>query len=420
MKTLAKNSRKLEIAISIGDINGIGLEIALLAHKSIAKHCVAYYFIHESLLNKALKLLKMKKPKDFFAISFQNIETFKGQKNENLMAENLAIKNESLAIRNDKKFTKNAKFDIKKREFFVDLGEKVNENFNIKAGQIDTNAGKYSFLSFKAAVRFVELGFADALITLPIHKKAWNDAGVGFKGHTQALSAFFNTQAIMMMGCKRLFIGLFTEHIALNAVSKMIKAPKLCEFLLNFYENTRFKKIGVLSFNPHASDFGTIGGAEEREISRAIRLCNVILSLKFTLLGQEWLEKQKIKTENLLKRLLRDERLLENLEKSSFIRYFYHPNPLVADTAFTSKALKHCNRLVSMSHDVALAPLKALFFNECINVSLNLPIIRTSVGHGTAFDKAYKDTKISTKSYKNAVLFALKLAKKRKNSESLG
>ena len=109
-----------------------------------------------------------------------------------------------------------------------------------------------------------------------------------------------------------------------------------------------------------------------------------------------------------------NQNLAQKLEKELKIQHFYQPNPLVADSAFTKNALKHCNRLVSMSHDLALTPLKALYFDKSVNVSLNLPIIRTSVDHGTAFDKAYTRAKISTKSYKEAVKTALHLAKQRR------
>ncbi|MBR4141535.1 MAG: 4-hydroxythreonine-4-phosphate dehydrogenase PdxA, partial [Campylobacter sp.] len=83
--------------------------------------------------------------------------------------------------------------------------------------------------------------------------------------------------------------------------------------------------------------------------------------------------------------------------------------PLVQDVAFNPISLKNCNRLVAMNHDAGLAPLKALYFDESINVSLNLPIVRTSVDHGTAYDIAYKGV-AETKSYENAVKSALEFA----------
>ena len=379
-------NKRPKIAISIGDINGIGVEIALQSHKSICKLCQPYYFIHKSLLNQALKRLKLKKPKHFHCVEFKNAEKMEFLK------------------------------DKDNSHFKANLACKFDENFAIKAGQIDAKSGAYSFASFKFACEFVKMGFAKALITLPIHKKAWSEAGISYKGHTQALSEYFKRQAIMMLGCKKLFVGLFTEHIPLSEVSAKIQVPALCEFFIDFYAQTHFKNIGVLAFNPHASDFGTIGGEEERKIITAIKFANLFLSFK----AQSQAKQKSIlkahqlhSKENLLQTLFIDETLAYKLENSFKFKHFYQPNPLVADTAFTKNALKRCNRLVSMSHDLALAPLKALYFDRSVNVSLNLPIIRTSVDHGTAFDKAYTRAKISTKSYKEAVKTALHLAQQR-------
>lgn len=375
--------KKPKVAISIGDINGVGVEIALKSHKAIAKICEPYYFIHESLLNQALQRLGVKKPKNFYALSFENAPK--------------------------------TAFDERAAKFSANLGREVNEKFSIRAGQIDKDSGAYSFLSFKAACEFVKCGFAKALITLPIHKKAWSEAGLSYHGHTEALRDFFKREAIMMLGCDKLFVALFTEHIPLSEVRSHIQTPKLCEFFITLYQQTRFKNIGVLAFNPHASDFGTIGGEEELIITKAIRLANLILSFENApkSLQNSFLKECKINGANLLKSLLADENLSVKLEKAVKFKHFYNPAPLVADSAFTPNALKRCKHLVSMSHDLGLAPLKALYFDKSINVSLNLPIIRTSPDHGTAFDKAYTKAKISTKSYKEALKTALHFAKER-------
>lgn len=374
--------KKPKIAISIGDINGIGVEIALKSHRYISRFCKPYYFIHEALLHQSIKKLKLKKPKNLHLISFEN-----------------ATKTS---------FEKRGKMNI----FKSPLQGEVNANFKIQAGEIDANSGAYSFVSFQAACNFVQKGFAKALITLPIHKKAWSEAGIAYHGHTEALRAFFKREAIMMLGNKRLFVALFTEHIPLNEVSSHIQIPKLCEFFITFYEQTHFKNIGVLAFNPHASDFGTIGGEEEDKITRAILITNLFLSFNASpkALKESFFRECKFTKSDLLQALLIDESLIIKLENTITLKNFYLPNPLVADVAFTPNALKKCNRLVSMSHDLALAPLKALYFDKSVNVSLNLPIIRTSVDHGTAFDKAYKNVQISTKSYKQAVKLALDFA----------
>jgi 4-phospho-D-threonate 3-dehydrogenase / 4-phospho-D-erythronate 3-dehydrogenase len=126
----------------------------------------------------------------------------------------------------------------------------------------------------------------------------------------------------------------------------------------------------VLGLNPHAGDHGVLGD-EERIIERAIARANA---------GAEVFD-----------------------------------GPIVPDVAFTPRFRRQYRYMVAMYHDQGLAPLKALYFDESINVSLNLPIVRTSVDHGTAFDIAYKQVP-ETLSYRNAVKAALSLAKQRRNT----
>ena len=295
------------IAISIGDINGVGLEIAIKAHSQIKSFCNPIYFINQNLLSQGAQILNANIPADFKIYE-------------------------------------------------------CGENFKIRPGKISKKSGKFSFLSFKNALIFTKNAQADALVTLPINKKSWQKAGIKYVGHTDALSDFFKKQVIMMLGCQELFCALFTDHLALKKVSKQIKNKALFKFLLDFYACTKFNKIGVLGLNPHAGDNGVLG-CEEKAIKKAIKKAN------------------------------------HNLNNKIFI------GPLVADAAFNANSLKSCNHLVAMYHDQGLAPLKALYFDKSINVSLNLPIIRTSVDHGTAFDIAYKGL-ASTKSYEEAVKYA--------------
>ncbi|WP_086297715.1 4-hydroxythreonine-4-phosphate dehydrogenase [Campylobacter porcelli] len=302
-----------KIAISVGDINGVGIEIALKSHKDIIQICKPIYFINSKLLSRAAKLLNSYIPPEF------------------------------------------------------DIYE-CGDDFEIKPGEVSKKSGKFSFISFENALNFTAKGKADALVTLPINKESWKRAKIPYKGHTDALSSYFNRDAIMMLGCDELYVALFSDHIALKDVSKKIKFKSLKRFLLDFYTSTKFEKVGVLGFNPHASDNGTIGGKEEIEIKRAIKEVNNILN------------------------------------KPIFI------GPLVPDAAFTPNSLKSTNRLIALYHDVGLAPLKALYFDRSINISLNLPIIRTSVDHGTAFDIAYQ-SKADNKSYIQSIKFALNSVK---------
>jgi len=299
---------KPRIAISIGDLNGIGIEIAIEAHKTISKICKPIYCVDKDMLKQACKLLHVEYDKSMKCVP-------------------------------------------------------IEESFKITPSKVRKKSGHYSFYSFLKAINLAEDGEVDAIVTLPIHKEAWSKAGLSYVGHTDYLREHFKQNAIMMLGCEKLFVALYTEHTPLKEVAKTIKAKELTTFFLNLSQSISEKKIGILGLNPHAGDNGVLGD-EEKEITKAIKAAN----------------KAQGKTE------------------------FF--GPLVPDTAFTPHALSTCNRLVAMYHDQGLAPLKALYFDESINVSLNLPIIRTSVDHGTAFDIAYT-RKAKSKSYINAIISAI-------------
>ncbi|MAC85301.1 MAG: 4-hydroxythreonine-4-phosphate dehydrogenase PdxA [Arcobacter sp.] len=303
---------KPKIAVSIGDLNGIGIEIALKAHAQISKICKPIYCINKQMLEASCKELKVDIPKDF--------------------------------------------------KTFNTKGE-----FNIKPGLVSKKSGKYSYDSFMDAIKLADKKEVDAICTLPINKEAWNKAKISYKGHTEVLRDYFGKNAIMMLGCKKMFVGLFTEHIPLKKVPKKITEDDLTIFLVDFQKSVKSNKIGVLGLNPHASDNGVLGD-EEIQIFKAIKNANKILDKKiFT-------------------------------------------GPLVPDIAFSPISRKNYTYFVAMYHDQGLGPLKALYFDESINVSLNLPIIRTSVDHGTAFNIAYKNEKVNLKSYINAIKEAISLS----------
>ena len=300
------------VAISIGDLNGVGIEIALKSHEEVSALCSPIYCINESMLHQAAKLLNVKIPKNF------ELATVSGK-------------------------------------------------FEIKAGVVDKESGRYSYESFIRAIKLCEESKADGVVTMPIHKEAWMLAGVDYKGHTDLLRKYFNTDAIMMLGCEKMFVALYSEHIPLKDVAATIKKDQLVTFLLNLHKSIGDKEVAVLGLNPHAGDNGVLG-SEEREIQAAIKEVNTLV------------------------------------KKELFI------GAVVPDIAFTPHFREKYNYFVAMYHDQGLAPLKALYFDESINVSLNLPIIRTSVDHGTAFDIAYSN-KAKTLSYLNAIKSAIRLKK---------
>ncbi len=311
---------KLKIAVSIGDPNGIGPEIALRAHDRINSFCTPVYFAGFDLLEDVAQKLNIQIP-------------------EKLIHYAPATTPE------------------------------------IRPGIATAESGAYSFSSFKKGVESVNSGECDAIVTLPINKEAWMRAGVPYKGHTDFLRDFFKKDAIMMLGCKKLYVALFTEHIPLKDVQKKIEKGSLVRFLTDLQKEIGAEKIGVLGLNPHAGDHGVLGG-EETIIEEAVEEANSYFA--------------------------------EDGNSPVF------EGPLVPDTAFTPASRKRYSYLVAMYHDQGLAPLKALYFEESINVSLNLPIVRTSVDHGTAFDIAYLPNRsLSLKSYIEAAAAAVDLAAKK-------
>ncbi|MCD4667558.1 MAG: 4-hydroxythreonine-4-phosphate dehydrogenase [Sulfurimonas sp.] len=303
---------KPRIAVSVGDLNGVGVEIALKSHAEVCQLCEPIYCINSHMLEQSAKLLNVEIPKDF---------------------------------------------DI----WHVD-GE-----FEIKPRHVDMACGKYSYDSFMSAIKLCEDDKAQAVVTMPIHKEAWKLAGLEFVGHTDLLRQHFKKDAIMMLGCEEMFVALYTEHIPLKEVASTIEVGKLTTFLLDLYTCLDVQKVAVLGLNPHAGDNGVLGD-EEKEIESAIKYVN------------------------------------EKIGKEIF------KGPIVPDIAFTPHARKNYKHFVAMYHDQGLAPLKALYFDESINISLNLPIIRTSVDHGTAYDIAYKG-EAKTLSYINAVKSAISFIK---------
>jgi len=306
-----------KVAISIGDINGIGIQLALENHNQVSKLCKPIYCIDKKLLDKASKKLHIAIPNNF------------------------------------KIFGKYKKTDI-------------------EAGVVTKESGLLSYHSFLNAIDLAKNGEVDAICTLPINKESWNKAGINYVGHTDMLRDIFKKDAIMMLGCEQMYVALFTEHIALKNVPKQIKIKKLVTFLIDFYNAIGKPKenIAVLGLNPHAGDNGVLGD-EETKIKKAIKRVNTLISKKF------------------------------NIKHSIF-------QIEVPDIAFAPHIRKKYKYFVAMYHDQGLAPLKALYFEESINISLNLPILRTSVDHGTAFDIAYKkENHLSNKSYINAIQAAV-------------
>ena len=295
-----------KIAISIGDLNGIGLEIAIKSHNKIKKLVKPIYCINETMLKQGAKLLNTTIPSDF--------------------------------------------------EIYPTAGK-----FDIKIGEVDSSAGLYSFNSFIDAINLAKKGDVDGICTLPINKESWGKANIKYHGHTEVLRDIFKKEAIMMLGCEKMFVALFTEHIPIKQVPSKIKKDNLVKFFEKFYNSIDGEEIGVLGLNPHSGDGGVLGDEEIKEINPAIEEIN--------------------------------RKIGKQVFKGCFVPDTYFVNPL--------------KWTIAMYHDQGLIPLKAKYFEQSINVSLNLPILRTSVDHGTAFDIAYQN-KANNISYIEAIKYHLK------------
>ena len=193
-------------------------------------------------------------------------------------------------------------------------------------------------------------GSFDAMVTAPVHKGIINEAGIPFTGHTEFLAERSGGHPVMMLTCPGLRVALATTHLALREVAAAITPARLEKVLRVLIHDlhTRFgigsPRILVCGLNPHAGEGGHLG-REEIEV-----------------------------IEPVLRRLREAGARLEG--------------PLPADTLFNESRLQGADAVLAMYHDQGLPVLKYKGFGRAVNITLGLPIIRTSVDHGTALDLA--------------------------------
>ena len=217
-------------------------------------------------------------------------------------------------------------------------------------GVLDSTNSRYVLKILERAVEGCCSGEFDAAVTTPVHKGVINDAGIVFTGHTEYLSQLTNSQVVMMLVGGGMRVTLATTHLPLKDVAKAITPIKLEKKLriINHDLITNFlitsPRIVVAGLNPHAGESGHLG-SEEIEI--IIPVLNKLRSEGINLIG-----------------------------------------PMPADTLFNPIYLKNYDCIFAMYHDQGLPVLKHASFGKGVNVTLGLPIIRTSVDHGTALDLA--------------------------------
>lgn len=219
------------------------------------------------------------------------------------------------------------------------------------AGQLDPQNSAYVLNMLGTAINGCQQGTFDAMVTAPVHKGVINDAGIAFTGHTEFLAEQTNTkQVVMMLVGGGMRVALATTHLPLTQVSTAITRERLTQTIRILHADLVQKfgiakpRIMVAGLNPHAGEGGYLGDEEIKTIQP----------------------------------------VLEALKKEGMDLI----GPLPADTMFSQKNIADADAFLAMYHDQGLAVLKHASFGEGVNVTLGLPIIRTSVDHGTALELA--------------------------------
>ena len=231
--------------------------------------------------------------------------------------------------------------------------------------------GSISYKSICKAAELFKKKMVQAIVTAPISKESLHLAGHKFDGHTGLLGYLFNVEEPYLMLANKIFSTLHvTCHKSLKEAIKLIKKEKIVEaisighkHMLKVHKTE--PRIAVCGLNPHAGENGIFGTEEINEIIPAVKL------LKKKGLNIVW--------------------------------------PISPDIIFREAVEKKFDLVIANYHDQGHIPVKLLYFDQSVNVTLGVPFIRTSVDHGTAFDIAYKN-KASAKNMLNAVFYALKMS----------
>jgi len=310
------------IGITIGDINGIGPEVALKAvGKTRWPADVRFIFIGpESIIREQASILKI---------------------------------------------------PVSRQTDFLNVGQ---ASLPVHPGKVRADASRTAAEAIFRAAEECLAGELDAMVTAPICKEGFHRAGVQVPGHTEYLAELTHTRKFgMMLIGGGLRVMLVTRHIPVSEISEVLTRKNIREAIeltgqalkLFGYKNG---KIGVCGLNPHAGDGGIIGREEIDLINPAIRTARK--------------------------------------------KGFNVSAAIPADTIFYEALKGDYDAVVAMYHDQGLGPLKMVGFDEGVNVTLGLPIIRTSPDHGTAFGIAGKN-QANPKSMKNAIALAIELAGKK-------
>ncbi len=220
--------------------------------------------------------------------------------------------------------------------------------YSIKPGHVSKKSGFAAAMYIEKAVELFREGVIEGVVTAPIHKQALSLAGYKYAGHTEMLADLTGAKEVaMMLASSEMRVVVLTTHLSLKKAAAAVKKKAILEKLQLIHRALKPKKpIAVCGLNPHASDGGMFGKEEEKEIAPAVKAAL---------------------------------RIGINAE-----------GPLAADSVFAPQIRKRYGVILAMYHDQGLVGIKAVSFGNCANITLGLPLIRTSVDHGTALDIAGK------------------------------
>ncbi len=334
---------KVKVGISIGDINGVGLEVILktLSDQRILNFCTPIIYASSKVVSYHKNIVELE---DF---------TFHAAKAAD-------------RVHSDK----------------VNVITCWQDNVSITLGKTSDASGKYARISLDQATNDLQNGFIDALVTAPINKKAMQNAGFEFPGHTEYLNHSFKTKEslMLMVSDDNLRVGLVTNHLPIKDVAAALTKEKIIQKLKIFHHTLEVDfgiekpMIALLGLNPHAGDDGFLGDEEEKMIRPVI---------------------------------------IEAKKKGMMVM-----GPFPADGFFGSQQFKKVDGILAMYHDQGLAPFKALSFGGGVNYTAGLPVVRTSPDHGTAYDIAGKN-EADPRSFRQALFLAIDVFKCRKEHHDM-
>ena len=247
----------------------------------------------------------------------------------------------------------------------------ADDRSRFEPGRLSADAGRAAYDAIGRALRDAQAGTIAGMTTAPLNKEALALAGFKWRGHTDMLAELTGvTRVAMMFYAERLRVVLATIHVPLAEVPRLLTTERVCDVIeLTAMELPRFgfskPRLALAGLNPHAGEHGILG-TEERSV-------------------------------------------LEPAVAKSRAAGFDITGPLPADTVFVRALAGEFDAVIACYHDQGLIPVKLVAFGQAVNVTLGLPVIRTSVDHGTAFDIAGRGV-ANPESMIQAILLAAKLA----------